>query len=358
MATLASMSTFDFVLPAEREATEPPEIRGRGRDDVRLLTSWRSDGRLRHGAMPDLLDVLSPGDLLVVNTSATLAASVEGALVNRTPVEVHFSTRAMAGLEVVELRHPGVDGSTPWLDAAPGTVATLPGGARVEILAPAAPAAGGSVGGPVRLWLAAVDLPTTLVPYLSAHGRPIRYRYVKRDWGIDAYQTVFASNPGSAEMPSAARPFTAQLVTALVSAGVAFAPIVLHCGVSSPEAHEPPSAEWYTVPPATARQVELARANGGRVVAVGTTVVRALETVADDAGSVHPGQGWTETVITPERGVRAVHGIITGWHEPRASHLSMLAAVAGPDLLAASYAAALEEGYRWHEFGDLHLILP
>jgi S-adenosylmethionine:tRNA ribosyltransferase-isomerase len=359
-ATLGAMTDmsglgFDFVLPPELEATEPPEIRGRGRDDVRLLTSWRSDGRLHHGRMADLLDVLEPGDLLVVNTSATLPASVRGVVADGLPVEVHFSTRAMDGLETVELRRTGGSASTPWLDARPGTVALLPGGARVELLAPAAGAVPGS---PVRLWLAAVDMPAPLVSYLASYGRPIRYGYVDRDWGIGAYQTVFAREPGSAEMPSAARPFTTQLVTALVSAGVTFSPVVLHCGVSSPEAHEPPSAEWYRVPAPTARQVELARASGGRVVAVGTTVVRALETVTDDAGRVHPGQGWTETVITPDRGVRAVDGMITGWHEPRASHLSMLAAVAGLDLLAGSYAAALEEGYRWHEFGDLHLILP
>ena len=116
--------------------------------------------------------------------------------------------------------------------------------------------------------------------HLEAHGRPIRYAYAGADWPIADYQTVFATEPGSAEMPSAGRPFTPELVTALVAAGVEFAPIVLHTGVSSPETGEPPFPEWFRVPEATARHVNAVRAAGGRVVAVGTTAVRALETAA------------------------------------------------------------------------------
>jgi len=197
-----------------------------------------------------------------------------------------------------------------------------------------------------------------VLAYLARYGRPIRYRYVDHDRPIGAYQTVFADEPGSAEMPSAARPFSAELVTRLVARGVTFAPFVLHAGVSSPEAHEPPMAEWYRVPPESAASVNAARRAGHRVIAVGTTAVRALETVVDDRGRVHGGEGWTEVVVTPERGVTAVDGIVTGWHEPEASHLDMLEAIAGRDLLDSSYRAALEEGYLWHEFGDSHLILP
>jgi S-adenosylmethionine:tRNA ribosyltransferase-isomerase len=345
---------LDFVLPEALRATAPPEVRGRGRDDVRLLVSWRATGDLRHDRFGGLVDVLWPGDLVVVNTSATLPAAIDGWLPDGTSVELHFSTRLPAGLHVVELRHPDGASSTPWLDAPAGITVALPEGGVVETLVPAGPVAAG----PVRLWVAAARLPSPLEPYLAAHGRPIRYDYVPRDWGIDAYQTVFATVPGSAEMPSAARPFTASLVTSLIARGVAVAPLVLHAGVSSGEVHEPPYPEFYRVPAATARQVELARSNGGRVVAVGTTVVRALETVTDDNGQVHPGEGWTETVVTPATGARSVDGLLTGWHEPMASHLAMLEAVAGLELLSASYAAALEQGYRWHEFGDSHLILP
>jgi S-adenosylmethionine:tRNA ribosyltransferase-isomerase len=194
--------------------------------------------------------------------------------------------------------------------------------------------------------------------WLGDHGRPIRYRHVPDDWPLSSYQTVFATEPGSAEMPSAARPFSARVVADLVKRGVTIAPLLLHTGVSSQEASELPYPEQYRVPSATAALVNHIRSQGGRVIAVGTTVVRALETVTDRRGVVHPGEGWTEVVITPQRGVRAVDGLITGWHEPEATHLAMLEAIAGRPLLECSYAAALSAGYAWHEFGDSHLILP
>jgi S-adenosylmethionine:tRNA ribosyltransferase-isomerase len=169
---------------------------------------------------------------------------------------------------------------------------------------------------------------------------------------------VFARHPGSAEMPSAARPFTEELVTELVAGGVMFAPLTLHCGVSSLEAGENPYPERYDVPAQTAWLVNAVRWQGGRVIAVGTTVVRALETVASPDGFVSGGSGLTSLVVTPDRSLRAVDGLITGWHEPESSHLSLLQAAAGPDLLRRSYDAARVGGYRFHEFGDSHLILP
>jgi S-adenosylmethionine:tRNA ribosyltransferase-isomerase len=230
-----------------------------------------------------------------------------------------------------------------------GPTLELPGGATAELLAPWAQG---------RLWFAALALPEPFLTWLHRHGRPIRYGYVPRQWPLATYQTVFACEPGSAEMPSAARPFSHEVVTELVRRGVELAPLVLHTGVSSGEVHEAPYPERYRVPITTARRVNQARAAGGRIVAVGTTVVRALETVVDAAGVVHPGVGWTEVVVTPERGARAVDGLITGWHDPQASHLQLLEAVAGRELLDRSYDAARRAGYRWHEFGDSHLLLP
>jgi S-adenosylmethionine:tRNA ribosyltransferase-isomerase len=200
-----------------------------------------------------------------------------------------------------------------------------------------------------------------VVPYLLRHGLPIRYSYVRRDWPLSFYQTVFAARPGSAEMPSASRPFTPEVVTALATRGVLIAPLTLHCGVSSLEAGEDPYPEPYDVPPATARLVNHVRASGGRVIAAGTTVVRALETAAradGRDGGVVAAAGWTSHVVTPQTGVRAVDGLLTGLHEPRSSHLRMLAAFAGPDLLARCYAEAIGAGYLWHEFGDVHLLIP
>jgi S-adenosylmethionine:tRNA ribosyltransferase-isomerase len=267
-------------------------------------------------------------------------------------LELHFSTSLPAGLHLVELREPHGAASVPFTGGAPGQRLLLPGAAEVELLA--------RWSGGNRLWVANVDLPSSqdLVSYLRAEGHPIRYSHITRPWPLSAYQTTYGAEPGSAEMPSAGRAFTPEVFTALITRGVAVAPITLHTGVSSPEADEAPYPEPYRVPPSTAALVNHTKSRGGRVIAVGTTVVRALETVADDTGTAHPGQGWTELVVTPARGVRVVDGLLTGWHEPRASHLALVETVAGRDLLERSYAAAVDNGYRWHEFGDLHLVLP
>jgi S-adenosylmethionine:tRNA ribosyltransferase-isomerase len=143
----------------------------------------------------------------------------------------------------------------------------------------------------------------------------------------------------------------------LSSKGIRVLPLLLHTGVSNVETHEPPYKEFYRVPLETARGVNEARLGGHRVVAVGTTVVRALESVADIRGEVHAGEGWTCLVITPGRGVRSASALLTGFHEPEASHLAMLEALAGLSHIQAAYQEALQQGYLWHEFGDLHLIL-
>jgi S-adenosylmethionine:tRNA ribosyltransferase-isomerase len=209
-----------------------------------------------------------------------------------------------------------------------------------------------------RMMLARFRAPGTVADYLRRHGRPIRYGYVAAGWPLDAYQNVYAIRPGSAEMASAGRPFTPQLITRLVARGVLFAPLTLHCAVSSPERHESPLPERFEVPEQTAALIGAVRGWGGRVIAVGTTVVRALETVAQPDGGVAADAGWTGLVITPQRGLWVVDGLITGWHEPEASHLEMLEAAAGAPLLGRSYDAALDGGYLWHEFGDSHLVLP
>jgi S-adenosylmethionine:tRNA ribosyltransferase-isomerase len=329
-----------------REAHEPPEARGTGRDDVALLVATRHDGGLVHGRFRDLPRYLEPGDLVVVNTSATLPAALDARLADRQ-LELRLSTPADGGAWVVELR---TETGAPFRRPPIGVRLDLPGGATAELLARYA--------GSDRLSVARLDLAQPLETYLARHGRPIRYGYVPRPWPLAAYQTVFALEPGSAEMPSAARPFSAELVTELVARGVLFAPLTLHTGVSSPELGEPPYPERYGVPETTARLVNAVRGWGGRIVAVGTTVVRALETVAAPDGTVRAGEGWTRLVVTPERGLRAVDGLLTGWHEPEASHLHLLEAAAGRDLLLRSYRAAAERGYLWHEFGDAHLILP
>jgi S-adenosylmethionine:tRNA ribosyltransferase-isomerase len=338
-----------FELPERLEAREPPEERGLARDEVRMLVASGADAEISHRRARDLPAVLAPGDLLVVNTSATLPAALAATRADGTELDLHLSTPDPAGdgrRWIVELRRH----RARFRDGRAGETLRLPAGGRATLLAPYLSGA--------RLWVADLRLLEPLLPYLARHGRPIRYRHTRGEWPLEHYQTVFATEPGSAEMPSAGRPFTAELLTALVARGVAVAPLVLHTGVSSQETGELPYPERYSVPRATARLVNATRAGRGRVIAVGTTVVRALETVAQPDGSVEPGRGWTNLVVTPERGVRAVDGLLTGWHEPTSTHLQLLEAMAGRALISRSYAAALAHGYLWHEFGDTHLILP
>ena len=337
------------------------------RDDVALLVSPKSDGALVNACFDELGDFLDAGDVLVVNTSATLPAAIPGRLEGR-PMELHLSTPAggeapLGGAAAFggPPRGGAAAGEPLWVveartaDRRPlrvrraGARVELSGGGVAELLAPYL--------GSSRLWVAALSLDAPVEDYLARHGHPIRYRHSPDDLPIDAYQTVFARDPGSAEMPSAARPFSPEQVAELVAGGVYFAPVTLHCGVSSLEAGESPYPERYRVPPETARLVNAARGWGGRIIAVGTSVVRALETVADPDGVLAAGSGLTNVVVTPERGVRAVDGLVTGWHEPESSHLQLLEAVAGADLLSRSYDAAHAAGYRFHEFGDSHLIL-
>ncbi len=432
-------------MPPELSARVPAEQRGSGRDDVRLLVTRGTE--VSHHTFRELPGQVRAGDVLVVNTSATLPAAVNGR-VGGERVVVHFSTRGEDGRWAVELRAPGGSGATGPRPGGPaGAVVRLPGGRELVLeepmggvlsagnalptsrsrrtpghtpaLAPggteagpaeagageaagaveAGPSEAGAVGrgtveagatevgaveggtveagagargavdrgpfgaGPAsgaRLWWARV--PEGVPGLLRRYGRPIRYGYTERDQPLSAYQTVFAvaapDGSGSAEMPSAARPFTAALVAELVSRGVQFAPLSLDTGVASAEAHEPPYPERFSVPPTTAWLVNAARAAGGRVIAVGTTAVRALESAVDAAGVVRPVSGWTDLVVTPRRGVRVVDGLLTGLHEPEASHLLMLEAVAGREALRRGYEAALERRYLWHEFGDVHLLLP
>lgn len=350
---------LEFTLSPDLEAHEPPEARGLKRDEVKLLVSRKSDDAITHVQFRDIVQFLNPGDVVVINTSGTLPAALPALREDGTKLELHLSTHLPGDIWTVELRSLSKEGTAPFRSLSIGERLELPGGASATILAPYlmdrsnAPKSNGS-----RLWLATLELNEGLLEYLERYGKPIRYGYVKKDWDTSYYQTVYTNEPGSAEMPSAGRAFTPEIITQLVSKGVTVAPLVLHTGVASLEDHEPPYEEFYRVPLETARAVNKAHADGKRVIAIGTTVVRALETVTDVSGVTHPGEGYTKLVITPQRGVKAVDGILTGWHEPKATHLMMLEAIASLQHLDISYRAAIENKYLWHEFGDLHLMLP
>jgi S-adenosylmethionine:tRNA ribosyltransferase-isomerase len=362
----SAIDSLDFTLPDALVAREPAEARGLARDEVRLLVSDPEHDGVRHATARDLPQFLRSGDVLVVNTSATINAAVDAwrpahGTAPDEMIALHLSSPVPFAASdtrwIVELRRLTPHGSQPLLDAVAGEEIRLRGGGSATLVTPFGIARATAVpGSGVRLWEAVLACSGGVLAYAAEHGSPIRYGYVRDRWPLSAYQTMFSREPGSAEMPSAGRPFTRKMVAALEAKGVIVAPLVLHTGVASLEAGEAPYPERYRVPETTAEIITQARRGGGRIVAVGTTVVRALETVSTRDGTA-AGAGWTDLVITAERSLRAVDALITGFHEPRASHLAMLEAIAGRPHLAMAYAAALRERYLWHEFGDVHLIM-
>ncbi len=336
-----------FVVPPGRDATVPPEARGLARDEVRMLLA--TPDAMKHHTVRDLPNLLHPGDLLVVNTSATVPAAVDITW-HGCATTVHVSTELDTGQWVVEVRRPDGSGHA---EVPTDEVLRLPGGQRLRLLEPHPP-------GQTRLWRAQPVPARSTRDYLAEHGRPVRYDYVAGEWPLDSRQTVFATHPGSAEMPSAGRPLTETVVVRLMARGIPVAPVVLHTGVSSQDSLEPPQPEQFTVPAVTARLVGSTLAAGRRVVAVGTTVVRALESVAGPDRTMHPATGWTDLVLGPQRSARVVSGLLTGLHEPEASHLDLLESVAGPQLVRDAYTevTGAGAGYLWHEFGDTMLLLP
>lgn len=328
-------------------AGAPPERIGLSRDGVRLMVV--AGDEIIHTRFSRLEQYLAPGDVLVVNTSKTIPASLDGTREDGTPVRIHLSSPMGGNLWTVEPRQPIGIGSHRWLDF-DGGVVRLPGGAEAELLVP-------DVRTP-RLWVTEVRATGDVMPYLRAHGAPIRYAHTNQPWPLSDYQSVYAREPGSAEMPSAGRPFTTALLTSLVASGVVVAPIVLHAGVASFEEGELPDVERYRVPETTARLINQAREAGSAVIAVGTTAVRAIETVTDSTGVVHPGSGTTDLIVNTDRGVRGVDGMLTGWHEAGASHLQLVEGVAGRDTVERAYSEASANAYLRHEFGDSLLVMP
>jgi S-adenosylmethionine:tRNA ribosyltransferase-isomerase len=354
-----SSSVIQFSLPPEFEASAPPEARGLRRDQVRLMVSSYSTDQVRHNRFYHLDKYLDEGDVIVINTSRTRNSALLALREDGTAVELHLSTHFEDDLWTVEVRAMDEPGKTKHLeDAREGEILRLPDAASAILQGPYISDCVDHSKPSETLWLAEVHFPHPVDEYLERHGFPIRYNYVKDKWPLEYYQTVYATEPGSAEMPSAGRPFTSKLLMRLQAKGIEIAPLILHTGVSNIDTHEPPYKEFYRVTPEAAQMVNEARASDHRIVAVGTTAIRALETVTNGVGETHAGEGWTCLVITPQRGLRAVNALITGMHEPDASHLAILEALAGRSHMKIAYDEALRKGYLWHEFGDLHLIIP
>jgi len=335
-----------FEQPRELFAATPVETEHGARDAVRLLVTTPSGHQ--HATFADLPRFLSAGDLLVANESATLAASLEAHGPSGS-YTLDLSTRYADGLWLAEPRwDPAHPGPMP-IEA--GEEARV-GDAMVRYVA--------AYPGIPRLWFITADRP--LEPILQRAGVPIHYGYVQKVWPLDAYQSLFSRVPGSAEMPSAARPITPKIREALGAAGIRFTSVLLHSGVSSLEIETDQVEEQavypepFEVSAATADLVNRTRDSGHRVIAIGTTVVRALESARTPDG-VRPRQGFTRLFIHPGNPVRSVDGLLTGFHDPVTSHLAMLAALIGLPRVMEAYRAAIANGYRWHEFGDSHLIL-
>lgn len=345
---------FTFTLPAELSAKEPPERRGLARDHVRLMVIDRSGGRIEHTRFDRLGESLRAGDLLVFNTSRTLPASLEGCAAPAGPcIEVrlaeHLPDDSWLALLLCQRGDPFSCGLRSGMQISFGEGLTGAVEERDEHIP--------------RLWRMRFSKSgAELMNQLYRLGRPIRYEYVSAPWNLDYYQTVYAREPGSAEMPSAGRAFTWRLLFDLQRRGIETAYLVLHTGLSSYmddelDAQHPASEEEYFIGETAAEKINRKREQGGRVVAVGTTVVRALEAVADAQGRIQPGHGYTRLHITAQHQLRAVDGLLTGLHEPEASHLDLLTAFLPAEQIREAYEEAVRLGYLWHEFGDLNLIV-
>ena len=338
-------------LPRELRASVPAELRGERRDRVRLMVLDRARRTVEHARFHEMARWLRQRDLLVVNTSRTLPAAVAARRADGGTVQVRPCVRRSAGANSEEWDALAVEpqpphANVPLTEGEPLYV----GDVRASVL-------GRRFDLPL-LWR--IRVPGDGAALLLERGAPIRYSYVPEPIDPTRYQTVFAARPGSAEPPSAGRPFSWELLADLRRRGISLAEIVLHTGLSSFQddafdAEHHLYEEWFEVPEATAAAVAEAR-TGGRVVAVGTTVVRALETAAR-TGELRATRGWTDLAIRPGYPLRVVDALITGFHEPQASHFDLLRAFVEEELLTRAYAEAVSRRYLWHEFGDATLIL-
>src|SRR5438876_4954777 len=347
---------FAFTLPAELSAKEPPERRGIRRDQVRLLVIERATGKIEHTRFDKIDSYLRQKDLLVFNSSRTLPASLRGcecSAAHGPCMEVrlaeHLPDDSWLALLLCEQGDPFGCGLREGMqiEFAEGlTAAVLARDANIP-----------------RLWKLRFSISgTELVDLIYRLGKPIRYEYVSAPWDLDYYQTVYAKEPGSVEMPSAGRAFTWKLLFALRQQGIDFAHLVLHTGLSSYLDDEldrthPASEEEYFLSQMAADKIDRARQRAGRVIAVGTTVVRALESIALENGKIKSAHAYTRLQIGSDHELKMVDALLTGLHEPEVSHLDLLTAFLPAPRIKAGYSEAIREGYLWHEFGDLNLII-
>lgn len=332
--------------PRELRASLPAELRGLRRDGARLCVVERASGRITHTTVAHLGEHLIAGDLLVVNSSRTLPAALRVTREDGQQVQVRPGALREGEWDALAVEtHPPHRN----IGLHAGELLRARSGLQLRVVAerPDAP----------LLWTMTIERGDPMATLLR-DGEPIRYSYVPEPVALEHYQTVYAGTPGSVEIPSAGRHLTWELLGELRDAGIDVTDIVLHCGLSSfqdddVDLHKPLIEEWFAVRAETADRINRAR----RVIAVGTSVIRTLETATDDTGTVRAMSGWTPLVITPHTRLRVVDALLTGLHEPPATHLDMLGALLDETLLERAYIEVRERGYLWHEFGDAMLIL-
>lgn len=361
---MVAATPFRFELPDDLLAREPPEKRGLTRDQVRLLAADRATGAVTHARFDHIGEFLRPGDCLVLNASRTLPASLRASVRGGPELLIRLARRNEDDSWSVL---PLTPEEGPWLGDLTGARLDFAAAGASGDWSATADALNARVEGRDalvdRLWrLRFSRWGARLMESLSRLGNPVRYWYSAAPWDLDFYQTVYAREPGSMEMPSAGRAFSWKVLLDLRRRGIGTAFLVLHAGLSSYlderfDAGHPASVEPYRLEAESAAAINAARERGGRIVAVGTTVVRALETIADASGRVEARTGRTCLRITPGHTLKAVDGLLTGFHEPQASHLDLLSAFMQPERLQGIYAEAIRQGYLWHEFGDANLIL-
>jgi S-adenosylmethionine:tRNA ribosyltransferase-isomerase len=351
------LDEMNFQVPERNEASAPLEARGQPRDHARLLVIHRKSGQIEHRHFYDIVEYVQPGDVVVLNVSSTVPAALPGVTDDGQEIELRLSEpRSLHGNGSGRIWQavfkPDSAVITPGLRLSFGDgVLTAVVRQQREDIAKLWEVEFGPTDRPIQRWLQTL-------------GRPIKYDYVQERWGLEYYQTVYAAVPGSAEMPSAGRAFTPELLEQIQSKGVALAQIILHTGVSNIDIETEQVEqhtmyeEWYQVTPEAAETINRARANGGRVVAIGTTPTRTLETVTDEQGVVHAGEGWTGLYITPGYRFKAIDALVTGLHEAKSTRLVLATAFTGDQaLVLRAYHEAIDQGYLWHEFGDLSLII-
>lgn len=341
-----AVKSLDFHLPDELNASHPPEKRGLRRDHVRMMVLDRTTGEFRHDQFNHLPNYLKPGDLIILNNSRTIPAALKGTWVRQL--------EQMAGQ--VEVRLAKRRNEDTWDALIIANVVNIGDNFHfsTELSATIIGTYDNSPLKTIQFSKTGADLFNTIYSL----GEPIRYEYINEPWALDYYQTVFGSHPGSVEMPSAGRAFSWELLFTLMQGGVQIEYIQLHTGLSyfpdeEFETSPDDNYEDYHISERTMQKILETKASGKRVIAVGTTVVRALESAARNNAL----SGSTNLYINRHSNLKMVDGMITGLHEPKASHLEMLSAFISEQHLLCAYDEAIKSRYLWHEFGDMNLII-